>query len=267
MFILQILTPLVTIFNPIAIIVAQLDLKGNQLPKTGDVMVGIWLYTIDGFNQREYLQIQLESDMVAGNAYVISFHVSLGDFMESSINSLGVHLSTTPVLSSDDGVLDVVPRIIESSFVDDTEEWVLISDTIVADTTYRYITIGNFNDDASTMTQANPLASGEPGTYGAYYFVDDVSVEETVLTSTDNLENVEFNIFPNPVDDKLRIEFSEAGKIEGIKIFSAQGIEVYIQNIDNQQFVNIDCSSFSSGTYFIQLQSESESIVRKLVKL
>ena len=254
-------------FQPDSDYGGPIGLKGNQLPKTGDVMVGIWLYTIDGFNQRDYIQIQLESDLVTGNAYVISFHVSLGDFMESSINNLGVHLSTTPVLSSDTEPLDVIPQIIDTSFIDEIDEWVLISDTIIADEDYRYLTIGNFYNDANTMTQENPSASNEPGTYGAYYFVDDVSVEETILTSAKEVELSRFRLFPNPVSNSLKIEFSKSEGLNELRVFNIKGDEVFRQNVGNQSFIELDCTGFSNGTYIVQVKNEKGVFNQKFVKL
>ena len=39
-------------FQPLSQYIGPLGLKGNQTPRTGDVMVGLWSYTISGLNQR-----------------------------------------------------------------------------------------------------------------------------------------------------------------------------------------------------------------------
>jgi len=228
-------------------------------------MAGIFVYTIDGLNQREYLQIDLDSPMNIGNAYKVSFYVSLADFTESSINSLSVHLSTIPVLSSDDQPLDVIPQIVESDFIDDINEWVLITDTIVADDNYSYMTIGNFYDDASTMTQANPSASNEPGTYGAYYFVDDVTVEEIVLTNTRDFDDNQFEIYPNPVNDFVVVKFSKNNNFI-VKIFNLQGMLLFSQKVYNQDTLSVDFSKFPVRSYLVQVQEENNTFVQKVVK-
>ncbi len=241
-------------------------IKGTQSPRSGEVLAGIWVYTIEGLNQREYLQVRLTPSMVTGKAYIVSFYVSLADYMESSINNLGAHLSVLPVSASNDDPLDLTPQILHIEFVEDFVGWTLISDTIVAQEDYSYLTIGNFFDDDATNTLPNNLASGEPGTYGAYYFVDDVSVVETIVTHLIDVENSDVEISPNPVKDMLNITFPEDVSDFQIKIFNAQGARFYERQINQRPSISIDCSTFPSGIYFVQIESQNEQFVKKLMK-
>jgi len=243
-----------------------IGIKGTQLPRTGEVMAGIWVYTIDGLNQRQYLQIQLETPMTTGKAYIVSFYVSLADFIESSINNLGAHLSEVPISESNDGPLDYEPQILESNFITDITNWTLVSDTIVADAGFKYLTIGNFYEDDSTSTQPNPTSSGEPGTYGAFYFVDDVSVVETILTSTRELDKMDVEIFPNPIKNEINISFPENESDVSIRIFNAQGLEIYDADISGQNTFKINSSNFPKGANFIHLKSKKGFITEKMVK-
>ncbi|HHG84407.1 MAG TPA: gliding motility-associated C-terminal domain-containing protein, partial [Bacteroidetes bacterium] len=160
-------------FQPNSTYSGPIGLKGPQLPRTGNAMAGFFSRTILGFDQREYMQVRLAQPLRAGRYYSFSFYVSLADNHEFASNRIGALLSTTAVSIANDKVIAASPQILENGIISDTSNWVLVSDTIQAAQAFEYFTIGNFFDDASTDTVTNPGASGQPGTYGAYYFVDD----------------------------------------------------------------------------------------------
>jgi gliding motility-associated-like protein len=164
-------------FQPNSTYPGPIGLKGSQLPRTGDVMAGIFLYTIDGFQQREYLQVQLSQPLEPCRQYRISFYVSLADSTEFASSNIMVNLSVGPQTTNNDQVMPLVPHVRASSTISDATNWTLVSGIIEADQAYEFLTIGNFLDDQSTDTLRNPAGPGGPGTYGAYYFVDDVAVE------------------------------------------------------------------------------------------
>jgi hypothetical protein len=70
----------------------------------------------------------------------------------------------------------------------DTSEWVRVADTLTATEAYEYLTIGNFSSDAQTPTTDNPGYNPQPGTYGAYYFIDDVRVERIQQPNVGQIE-------------------------------------------------------------------------------
>ncbi len=253
-------------FQPDSQYGGPIGLKGTQLPRTGEIMIGIWVYTIPDLNQRQYLQVQLTTPMVSGHAYIVSYYASLGDYIEKAINNLGAHLSVNPISASNDGPLNVVPQILENNFIDDVSGWTLISDTIVAEENYNYLTIGNFYNDDLTNTMSNPTYSGEPGTYGAYYFIDDVGVEETIITKTNDLNENSFEIFPNPIQNEINISIPENENDVLVKLYNSQGIELLSKRSANQRSIRIDSSLLPAGAYFIQLKSDQESFVRKILK-
>src|SRR5438093_448569 len=48
--------------------------NGYQFPKTGDAYMGIGLYNSAG--GREYIEAQLDSPLVSGNKYCVSFYIN-----------------------------------------------------------------------------------------------------------------------------------------------------------------------------------------------
>lgn len=164
-------------FQPNSSYSGPIGLKGPQLPRSGTNLSGIFLYSIAGFEQREYLQIQLNSSLSIGGKYVVECYVSLCDSTEFATDDFGMLLSTQPVTITTNGVINHTPQVSASTVISDIHNWTRICDTIIAVEASNYLTIGNFKSDAMTTLTANPLSNGKPGMYGSYVFVEDVRVE------------------------------------------------------------------------------------------
>lgn len=132
-------------------------------------------------NYREYLEAPLSSPLVANASYLVRFHVSLADSSSLAIDRLGAYLSVGAVGPVPNyAALPFTPQVESppSAFLTNANGWTLVSGVLVASGGEDHITIGNFHDDATTSTVTGP---GQwPG--GAYYYVDDVSVEPFVPT-------------------------------------------------------------------------------------
>jgi hypothetical protein len=115
---------------------------------------------------------------------------------------------------------------------------------------------------------------------GQFHSLDTVSANNIgVITNYENslaclyvgIKENAFNgglikVYPNPVKEKLNVEFSVA-EIREIKlnIINAFGQTVYTSNVTNQ-LEEIDLSLFKSGMYFLKIQSNSEQKVFKIIK-
>lgn len=243
-----------------------IGIKGSQFPRTGTVMAGCWLYTIPGLNQREYVQVQLTTPMVVGTSYVVSFYVSLADNMEKSTRNIGAYLSANPVSGSSSNPLPYQPQVEADNFITEVSDWVLITDTVVALEHYEYLTIGNFYDDQTTATQPNPGYSGQPGTYGAYYFIDDVSVVQVGTSPTVSVDAEAVQIYPNPTADKLRIQLPEAYPVVRVQLFDVIGASLFSQRYTTQDLLELDVSQLPNGTYFLRLDMSGQTLVKVFQK-
>ena len=165
-----------------------IGLKGPQAPRSGNVMSGIFAFTIDGMEQREYIQVPFDAPLNIGMTYVVEFYAAIADYTEFGTNQLGLHLSTQQISIGTDGVLNYTPQVLPNSAIMDTSEWVRVADTLTAAEAYEYLTIGNFSSDAQTPTTYNPGYNPQPGTYGAYYFIDDVRVERIQQPNVGQIE-------------------------------------------------------------------------------
>jgi len=159
------------------------------LPFQGQAMAGLYAYTIEGFNQRHYVQAELDVPLVPGQAYAIGFYVSLADYIEFSSTGLQALLTAGPVDLNSDGVIEAQPQVFTEEIVDDVEGWTLIVDTLTFEGAVDFITIGNFKTDEQTLLAPNPTYSGAVSTYGAFYFLDQVFIEEVVTSNLQEVEN------------------------------------------------------------------------------
>ncbi|MFT5821216.1 MAG: hypothetical protein ACI8ZM_002465 [Crocinitomix sp.] len=256
-------------YQPLSTYPGPIGIKGNQAPHSGEVMVGLWIYTIPDFNQRQYVQVELSENLVIGEQYIVSFYTSLAHNMEYGATGLGAYLSTDAPSLASDGVLDFDAQVVSTEVIMETEEWVLVSDTIIADEAMAYITIGHFNDDASTTLMANETASGEPGTYGAYYFVDDISVELFISTSSINENKIEsdlMNAFLDPINHILNVNLIDGQEQASIQLYNSLGQMVYSNDAVSESNIQINMESLETGFYILKCENEGVVQTLKIVK-
>ena len=175
--------------QPVSTYSGPIGIRGTQLPFQGQAMAGLYAYTIEGFNQRHYVQAELDVPLVPGQAYAIGFYVSLADYIEFSSTGLQALLTAGPVDLNSDGVIEAQPQVFTEEIVDDVEGWTLIVDTLTFEGAVDFITIGNFKTDEQTLLAPNPTYSGAVSTYGAFYFLDQVFIEEVVTSNLQEVEN------------------------------------------------------------------------------
>jgi hypothetical protein len=78
--------------------------------------------------------------------------------------------------------------------------------------------------------------------------------------SSQNLSNIK-KLYPNPVDEKLIIEFNRENISSQIKIYDQIGKEIYRSTMDTKSSIFIDTESFSNGIYniIVDYQNNYES--------
>ena len=174
----------------------------TQMPYHDSIMGYIRLYNYSS-NQfgtfaesRTYLQSKLSDTLISGRLYKISFYISYTESLNNpfvnyySSSSIGAHLSKDRVtqfnrpFKGDSAVINVIPQIINhpDSFFSDSSKWNRVCDLYRAVGGEKWITIGNFYNDANTKLRL--VKQGLPSTIGgddSHYFIDYVSVEEVKL--------------------------------------------------------------------------------------
>ena len=80
-----------------------------------------------------------------------------------------------------------------------------------------------------------------------------------------NHNTLDYIIFPNPSSNYLALVSNEGRSTSyDFCIFNSLGIKIQSGNIQNYQHLNI--SHLKSGTYFVELSSDIESKMKKLIK-
>ena len=94
----------------------------------------------------------------------------------------------------------------------------------------------------------------------------DPSEPYTIVIKDDAIEelNASFNIYPNPVEDKLYIEAET--EIEEVVVYDIFGRHQVAETPSLQGNLTIDVSDFASGVYFIQIKTEEGNITKRFVK-
>ena len=125
---------------------------------------------------REYLHSKLSDTMILGKSYHLSFYVNLANFSKYSLSNLALSLTDTTIINPNEEVISLSPNVylFGKPLIKDTLSWQKIEGLYLSNGTESFITIGNFYDDNNTILEiVNPT-----GVNAAYYFIDDVSVEE-----------------------------------------------------------------------------------------
>lgn len=83
-------------------------------------------------------------------------------------------------------------------------------------------------------------------------------------TSTSHHELVEFNVYPNPVQNQLTIALTNGSSEYQLDIIDLAGRSVYSAKLN--QSGNINVSELAKGTYFVRLNSDTETGVTRFIK-
>ncbi len=85
---------------------------------------------------------------------------------------------------------------------------------------------------------------------------------EDIILQTNELENINYNIYPNPVKDYITIQ-NYSYKYNNIKIFNIFGELIKTLNSNHKK---INVSFLNSGIYFLQLNSDFKKTTFKFIK-
>ncbi|MBL7930998.1 MAG: T9SS type A sorting domain-containing protein [Bacteroidia bacterium] len=246
----------------------------NQKAYAGIIAYGSLDYdTTDTLIYRSYLQTKLDSPLIAGKTYYLSFNVNLADSARTAGDGMGAYFSQTPV-TLDSSVtnlaapLNFTPQVSNSpgNFLNDKTNWKRISGTFVASGGEEYITIGNFKDnDSTSIQQMIPYGLGYQNF--AYYYIDEICLSlssETCAEHSLGLTNYNSNvpsfyysaytdkiIFKDVIDDYNVVITDMCGKI--------------IRNIHAKGLNEIDVADLEPGCYFVDLSNQNSKATRKII--
>jgi len=240
---------------------------GYQQAASGNAYVGIICF-INNFFGREIIANSLIAPLTIGQKYFVSFKINRPNDTVAvgySINGMGAKFST---VTQTNVSIDNSPHIYTNSVVSDTVNWTRIAGSFIADSTYNYLMIGNFFDDANTNA-VHDVTGTAPW---AYYLVDDVCVSTDSLLCANFSVSVEenslehqFSFYPNPATDFVTVQNSFNAPFN-ITVFNVLGQELYSKQNITSNNLQLDVNSYNAGLFFIQINSQNKQINYKLLK-
>ncbi len=244
---------------------------GFQYARTGIAYVGLAPFFTTIFpsyvNRREYIGGILSDTLKQGHEYCISFYVSVADGMKYVIDGMGLYLSVDSAVDYTINTnLSFIPQISNPSgnIIYDTLNWVQISGTYIANGGEKYLTIGNFKDDANTMIDSTSSTANS-----AYYFIDDVSVIDCTVGINEVNDNKDVGrLYPNPANTVVYYENvlgeDESGKVKLMDMLGKEIKEYKLTKGSN--LISIPVSELSKGVYMVKVEiTERNSEIIKLV--
>ena len=248
---------------------APQSIFGFQYARTGVAYCGLGVYENlpQFYNYREYLGGILLDTLRSGHTYCVSVYVTNGSKSRYFTSNIGVYFSIDSVFDQSTALnLPYIPQIINTNgIIYDTLNWTQISGTYVAGGGEKFITIGNFNDDANTNIDSN--------TYGfdptAYFYIDDVSVVDCTvgINEIESYKN-KISLMPNPAkDEAIYLNRLEKGQSGVIKVYNSIGLELaeyLLHEGENRVLMNLQ--KLAQGVYTIVTMIDNKTRdVRKLV--
>lgn len=161
---------------------------GKTLALDGDAVVGFIAYTENKKTYREYITIKLKQ-MRIGKDYLVSIDLKSGGNEFSSddkLNNIGLLFTTKPVIQNG---YKRIPLIPQSNFTINKYlfDWKPYLDTLSADSSYKYLTIGNFSDEHNISSDL------------IYFFLDSIAIKEIT-------NNIKIADYKDPYYKEMTIE-------------------------------------------------------------
>jgi OmpA-OmpF porin, OOP family len=155
----------------------EFNSKGGQVPHSGHGYMGIVSENLHQNPYYEYLETELKEPLKAGEQYCIRMYVSLGN-STSALREFGAVFSQTRVKVNNPDQLHLpFISVSNGSLLLETDTWICIKGTYPAKGGERFLTLGDFGDENNlVLVQPNPKLG--PTFRSAYYFIDDIAVEQ-----------------------------------------------------------------------------------------
>jgi hypothetical protein len=229
---------------------------------------------------------KLSMPLIAGHKYQFGIWIQLYDTIYAwegdigkiyGINSFSAYFSNTiiPFAGYNGNNLPIqsyTPQVQIWQMVTDTQHWVLLQDTFVAEGGEQYVSIGNFKTDAQIQTQLVDSIRNLPA--AAYYFYDDVSLIDITPNGVEEIGVSKLEVYPNPASQSIVI--SHQSLVNAIEVTDLLGRTCIIpplqgfesrSNREGKGDLLINVETLPQGIYFIKATDTNGNIsVGKFVK-
>ncbi|MFH2143522.1 MAG: T9SS type A sorting domain-containing protein [Bacteroidota bacterium] len=258
---------------------------GYQFATDGNAYCGFYALCVyeSWFTYKEYLGCELILPLVIGQKYFISFKINFSGHpaIDLAVNNIGLLFSTQSYQDYQPyDTITCIPtinfaHIQDTNIIFDDISWTTVKSSIIADSNYQFIVIGNFYDIEHIDTI---LLNNNYLYHKAYYFIDDLCISSdsifcennTSLTDKIHIQN-KISVIPNPFNNITTVLINYEGKLRSIRIFDYTGVDVTqkvgiydITEGNNNQF-NLSKGSLTEGIYFLTIFTDYQTISTKLI--
>jgi len=247
---------------------------GYQYARTGIAYVG--LVTLmqplnpNYLNRREYIGGELSDTLKQGHEYCVSFYISVAEELKYVTDGIGLYLSIDSAVDYTINTnLPFVPQISNPSgnIIYDTLNWVQISGTYIANGGEKYLTIGNFKDNANTLIDS--INNNVPQSrYESYLFIDDVSVIDCTVGIGEVNNNKDIGrLYPNPANTFVYYQDNLGENENGIiTLLDMLGKELKGYKLTKgNNLISIPVSDLAKGMYMVKIRITNRD--DKMIKL
>jgi hypothetical protein len=241
---------------------------GFQLPKDGNAYAGIVTYYLS--SQREYIGVQLTQSLSIGVKYFVSAYVSKKDISDGNVgyscssNNFGFKFSKSAFTYTNPYFPNNSDHFHSPVIINDSINWQRINGTFISDSSYKYLMIGNFHDNANTNSNCTNSLSL------AYYYVDQICVSTDSLlcelTTTLKESNLNFNlkVFVNTFSKELVVESINIKLPFEMIVYNFNGQELIKQKITSE-YDKINISNLNSGLLIVKVLHDNKIFYFKLL--
>ncbi len=257
------------------------NFNGTQPADFGEGYAGLYFYAPKDY--REYLQAELETPLVKDKTYRVSFYVSLAERSDFAVKEFGILFSKDRIeipikkelskkhLYKETANKYTFMEVGYSNFYSDTKDWIQVYTQFTAKGTERFMTLGNFKNNARTRLFKTKKSAQQ----GAYYYIDMVMVEGLNDASTlsnglpsDKKVQDSFELEKTHVFDNLLFEFDRFR----LQDSSKKEINSLYNHLTKEKTLKITISghtdSVGSDTYNMWLSKKrAEAVANQLLKL
>ena len=131
-------------------------------------------------------------------------------------------------------------------------------------------TVTNYNHDLSFLTNEPSVIfrfvmASDQNLNQEGVMLDNILITGTMSVDKNNLEN-SVMVYPNPANNNANIKWHTDLSVKAIAIYNVQGSMIYHKNISLQgNQMQINTSNFAKGMYFINMLTDQNRIVKKLI--
>lgn len=245
------------------------NLRGIQLPRTGEVYAGVFTYNgpyTSSSELREYIQVRLSQPLEVDVEYHVSFYVSLADTFNYAVVNIGAYFSDSLIVRNNYAALNVQPQVEWfGNPIADKLNWTLVEGFYTPRFDgEEYLLVGNFRSDNESTIVLIDSTGGFTGDK-SHYYIDDVSVVALdTISGIEEAEQLQFSLYPNPAVEMVNIKVKE--RLHHVQLFDIRGRQVIAEEANGQKHT-LDLQGIPEGIYLLRVTcDDGRAATQRLVK-